>query len=239
MRIFIKAVLILALSGCVTGPKFSVDAISDHGKSKGSVVFIVAMNDGDALREKEFTSILARGLQRAGFSVTEDRQLADTVVMYHYREHTQTKTESRPVYTWIAPRSYNVNVTTQPSVGLNSYSTSGVVQESGIGHAAYVGQRSYSYDASTITLNICGFDRLDIDRLGEALKRKEPSAPPLAEKWRVEAANMSDHGGARSTFPLLVAASMQYLGGDTHGLIFTSLSRGEIASVYARRPSSK
>lgn len=215
-----KLLFLVLLTGCATN-KFvvGIDAISDPSKNRGSVAHVIYLGSASTLEEKELVANLEVGLVASGFRVTKDRGGADTIIIFSHKIEKQTKVGSKSTYKWVPPKSYNFNTSSYGSGGYSN--TSGIIEESGIGHAEYAGEQTYLYDEYDKVVFVKAYDRVEFDSyVTRAQKNKNA---PLDEKWEVRLLNIGSESNIRSVFPSMIAASYGYFGKNTHGFITKTL----------------
>lgn len=222
---FLLVIFCLLSTGCVSmSHKIGVDSYGD-GSTIGEIVQVVSLTNPDSLETKEYVGHIERGLIAAGFRITQDPQVAKSLVVFDYSTSRETKIGSSPVFNYAPAKTYNYSAQTNYSSAYsgNTYSanTTGQLQESS-GTIEYAGERTYSYDEYYNTLNVQCFSAKDLADFRKKYaihkegKGQEPKFP--LQQWMTKVSSVGSAADFRKTFPELVGAAFPYFGKSTNGL---------------------
>jgi hypothetical protein len=201
---------ILLISGCAdTKTPFivKIESISGTITNKNSYVLLPGNKDTklEDLQFKEYATYVNRALIKQGFTPAESHEKANTVIFLAYgigepQEH-----------------QYSYSMPTWGQTGVSSSYTTGTVKSHG-GYGSYSGTTTYTptYGITGSTTRI-GSDItyfrymvLDARDLDEYKKSNNE-----VQLWKTTVTSSGSSGDLRRIFPILVAASQQYVGKNT------------------------
>ncbi len=200
----------LVLTGCATTqPQFSVkvDSISGGASAKTSYILLPGEKDAkaDDLQFKEYAAYVNRALVKHGFTPANSFQDANVAIFLMYgigdpKEH-----------------QYTYSIPTWGQTGVSSSYTTGTLNTYG-GYGSYSGTTTY-----TPTYGITGstthsgtyttyfrflvLDAIDLEEY--RISEKE------VQLWKTTVTSSGSSGDLRRVFPILVAASQEYIGKNT------------------------
>lgn len=191
---------IFVLSGCAH-IEVLVDSISDGSPANGSKCFILPSSketSPDDLQFREYASCVAKALVFKGYTVTEDKSDANLIVFLDYgmgepEERTATYTE--PVY-----GKTGVSSSTTTSEGYGNYYTTYQPSYGVVGSET----KSYTYDIFTRYIGIQAYK----------VKSKRNKEKPK-QLWKTTIVSSGPNGDLRFVFPIMIGASMEYIGENT------------------------
>lgn len=210
---FPVAILLLAalvLSGCAPmQPQFSVrvDSISGGAVDKNSYILLPGDKDTKAedLQFKEYAAYVNRALIKQGFTPAESFEKANIAIFLMYgigdpKEH-----------------QYSYSIPTWGQTGVSSSYTTGTISSYG-GYGSYSGSTTYTptygvtgsttHTGSYITyFRFMVLDAVDLDEYKKSKKE--------VQLWKTTVTSSGSSGDLRLVFPILVAASQQYVGKNT------------------------
>ena len=207
-KIFICLGLLLC-SGC--GPQFSVnvDSISSGELLSNSKCIVLPADPNVAanqLQYKEYTVYVKRALANKGYVVTDNSDEAEVAVFLSYgisEPHESIYSYSSPVW---------------GQTGVSSSHTTGTIHSFGSGMASYSGTTTHTPEygitgytskiGTRITYN--RFMILDAYNLEEHRKTQKE-----VQLWRTKAISTGSSADLRQVFPVMVAASSEYIGENT------------------------
>jgi hypothetical protein len=214
MRARFSAVLLLAaalvVSGCATTqPQFSVrvDSISGGAVDKNSYILLPGNKDTKAedLQFKEYAAYVNRALIKQGFVPAESFEKANVAIFLVYglgdpKEH-----------------QYSYSIPTWGQTGVSSSYTTGTISSYG-GYGSYSGTTTYTptYGITGSTAHTGSYttyfrfmvlDAVDLDEYKKSKKE--------VQLWKTTVTSSGSSGDLRLVFPILVAASQQYVGKNT------------------------
>lgn len=211
-RIAVITILLAALvvSGCATmQPQFSVrvDSISGGTADKNSYILLPGNKDTKAedLQFKEYAAYVNRALIKQGFVPAESFENANVAIFLIYgigdpQEH-----------------QYSYSIPTWGQTGVSSSYTTGTISSYG-GYGSYSGTTTYTptYGITGNTTHIGShityfrfmvLDAVDLDEYKKSEKE--------VQLWKTTVTSSGSSGDLRQVFPILVAASQQYVGKNT------------------------
>ncbi len=210
MRIISIFIFLIVLHGCGVAPKFSidVDSISAPNLASGNDYVLMPGNDGakeSDLQYREFSNYVNRALRLQGYRQANNIHKADIAILLRYGIG-DPKTEH---YTYSLP--------TWGQTGVSSSSTYGTVTTYG-NNANYSGTTTY-----TPTYGITGstthsgtrtsfFRFMQLAAVDLHEYKKTDKIIPI---WITTVTSSGSSGDLRQVFPVLVAASMPYIGNNT------------------------
>lgn len=201
---------VLLLSGCATmQPQFQVrvDSISGEKPDKKSYILLPGNKDTKAedLQFKEYAAYVSRALIKQGFVPAESFEKANVAIFLVYgigdpREH-----------------QYSYSIPTWGQTGVSSSYTTGTVSSYG-GYGSYSGTTTYTptYGVTGSTTHTGSYttyfrfmvlDAVDLDEYKKSKKE--------VQLWKTTVTSGGSSGDLRRVFPILVAASQQYVGKNT------------------------
>lgn len=207
-RLFITLVLLL-LVGC-TGPMYHVrvDSIQGDIQSTGKKYIILSGKKGvnvDDLQFQEFTQYIKKALSQQGFNEAQAFNIADIAIFMNYgigEPQASSYSFSLPVYGQTGGGSSTFNASTYGSGGYSR--TSGNIYTAPtygvVGSQSFSGTR-YSYFRYLV---------LDCVDLNEYRKTNK-----IISSWKTTVTSSGSSGDLREVFPVLVGASMPYIGTNT------------------------
>lgn len=200
----------LLLSGCATiQPQFSVrvDSISGATTDKSSYILLPGNKDTKAedLQFKEYATYVNRALIKNGFMPAESFEKANVAIFLVYgigdpQEHP-----------------YSYSLPTWGQTGVSSSYTTGTISSYG-GYGSYSGTTTYTptYGVTGSTTHVGSYttyfrfmvlDAVDLDEYKNSKKE--------VQLWKTTVTSAGSSGDLRRVFPILVAASQQYVGKNT------------------------
>ncbi len=224
--------LILILSGCAWSSRnlvsnsinVSINSISDGNTQLGNKCLILPSSEetsSDDLQFKEYASYLAKALVFKGYKVTNKKSKADLIVFLDYGigdpvEYTQTYSE--PVYgqTGVASSTTtsdgfgNFYTTYQPSYGVVGTETQSHTE--GI-FTRYISVQAYKVINRNKKIKSSGDPGLDA--LANVENENDPSVKKPKQIWKTTIVSAGPSGDLRYVFPIMLGASMEYLGENT------------------------
>ncbi len=201
---------VLLLSGCATiQPQFHVrvDSISGEKPDKSSYILLPGNKDTKAedLQFKEYVAYVNRALIKQGFVPAESFEKANVAIFLVYgigdpQEH-----------------QYSYSLPTWGQTGVSSSYTTGTISSYG-GYGSYSGTTTYTptYGVTGSTTHIGSYttffrfmvlDAVDLDEYKKSKKE--------VQLWKTTVTSAGSSGDLRRVFPILVAASQQYVGKNT------------------------
>lgn len=214
MRAKSSAIILLAaalvVSGCATvQPEFNVrvDSISGGSVDKKSFILIPGNKDtkSDDLQFKEYAAYVNRALIKQGFVPADSFEKANVAIFLVYglgdpKEH-----------------QYSYSIPRWGQTGVSSSYTTGTINSYG-GYGLYSGTTTYTptygitgstAHAGTYTtyLRFMVLDAVDLDEYKKSNKE--------VQLWKTTVTSSGSSGDLRRVFPILVAASQQYVGKNT------------------------
>ncbi len=207
-KIFLCIALIFCV-GCGRPFQVNINSISSGNLLSGSKCVILPSDPNiaaDQLQYKEYATYIKRALEKNGYEVTDNRGEAQVVVFLNYgirNPHENLYNYSTPVW---------------GQTGVSSSYTTGTINSFGSGIASYSGTTTYTpqygitgYQSHVGTLiTFTRFLVLDAYNLEEYRKTNKE-----VQLWRTTAISTGSSGDLRLVFPLMVAASTEYIGIDT------------------------
>lgn len=201
---------VLLLSGCATTqPQFEVrvDSISSEKTDKNSYILLPGNKDTKAedLQFKEYAAYVNRALIKQGFVPAESFEKANVAIFLVYgigdpQEH-----------------QYSYSIPTWGKTGVSSSYTTGTISSYG-GYGSYLGTTRYTptYGVTGSTTHIGSYTTyfrfmvLNAVDLDEYKKFKKE-----VQLWKTTVTSAGSSGDLRKVFPILVAASREYVGKNT------------------------
>ncbi len=214
VRVVLTSLILVALlmSGCATTqpqPYFSVtvDSISGAAAEKNSYILLPGNKDTKAedLQFKEYAAYVNRALIKQGFVPAESFEKANVAIFLVYGIGDPKESQ------------YSYALPTWGQTGVSSSRTSGTVSSYG-GYSSYSGKTTHTptYGVTGSTTHIGSYTTyvrfmvLDAVDLDEYKKSKEE-----VQLWKTTVTSAGSSGDLRKVFPVLVAASQQYVGKNT------------------------
>jgi len=201
---------ILILHGCagITPPSFIVN-VDSLGNAKGNTTYIllpankgVEVND---LQFKEYATYVNRALSKKGFSLTGSFQKANVAIFLGYgigdpKEH-----------------QYTYSIPTWGQTGVSSSYTTGMVSSFG-DYGSYSGTTTYTptYGITGSTTQLGSYityfrfmflNAVDLDEYKKSKKQ--------VQLWKTTVTSSGSSSDLRRVFPILVAASKDYIATNT------------------------
>lgn len=201
---------VLLLSGCATmQPQFQVRVDSISGEKSNKHLYILLPGNKDTKAEdlqfKEYAAYVNRALIKQGFVPAESFEKANVAIFLVYgigdpQEH-----------------QYTYSLPTWGQTGVSSSYTTGTISSYG-GYGSYSGTTTYTptYGITGSTTHIGShntyfrFMVLDAVDLDEYKKSKKE-----VQLWKTTVTSTGSSGELRKVFPILVAASREYVGKNT------------------------
>ena len=200
---------LLIFAGC--GPEFhvNVDSISSGEVTNDSKCMLLPAEPNDVanqLEYKEYAQYVKRALEKKAFKVTDNADEANVVVFLKYgisEPHESVYSYSTPVW---------------GQTGISSSHTMGSIHSYGGGMASYSGTTTYtpqygitgyqSHIGTRVTYTrFVILDAYDLERYKETNEE--------VQLWRTTATSTGSSGDLRLVFPIMVAASSEYIGENT------------------------
>jgi hypothetical protein len=219
------------LWGCAASFNVSVDSIADPDVTDKHSYILLPGNAGTSVSDlqfREYANYVRKALNRHGFNESSSAE-ADLAIFIIYGIGDPQRT----------PYSYSLPIYGKTGGGtttlsLSSYGTDGYSNTSGTitSKPTYgiVGTTTYSGE------NVDFFRFLIVDALDLARFRRDSTTAVL---WRTMATSFGSSGDLRRVFPVLVGASAEYLGSNTHQRIDMSLTEDDrrVQAVHSRESS--
>ena len=211
-RITLTSLILAAflMAGCATmQPQFSVrvDSIAGATADKNSYILLPGNKDTkvEDLQFKEYAAYVNRALIKQGFVPAESFEKANVAIFLVYGIGDPQE------------RQYSYSLPTWGQTGVSSSHTTGTISSYG-GYGSYSGTTTYTptYGVTGSTTHIGShttyfrFMVLDAVDLDEYKKSKKE-----VQLWKTTVASAGSSGDLRQVFPILVAASQQYVGKNT------------------------
>lgn len=206
------AALALWLFGCNTGTQVKVDALSKPNAENSIAYLIKSSNpelDPDSLRYKEAEKFVKTALSGKGLYEAPKPEMADMVVNIDYgisppKISQEVRTE--PIYLTV-PGAVSTQIV---QVGVdkagNPIYRSVTVQEPS--RTEYVGDREYMETVVTYEKYL---------RLSARENKPSVEGQPPSEVWTVDVTTEGENRDLRKALPVLAAATIEYVGKDSHG----------------------
>lgn len=201
---------VLLLSGCATTqPRFSVnvDSISGSDVDKNSYVLLPGNKDtkADDLQFKEYATYVNRALTKQGFAPADSFEKASVAIFLVYGTGNPQEHQ------------YSYSIPTWGQTGVSSSYTTGAVSSYG-GYGSYSGTTTYtptygitgstSHTGSYTTyFRFMVLDAVDLDEYKKSKKE--------VQLWKTTVTSAGSSSDLRRVFPILVAASKQYIAKNT------------------------
>ena len=198
------------MSGCATTqPQFSVmvDSIGGAIAEKNSYSLLPGNKEtkADDLQFKEYAAYVNRALIKQGFVPAESFEKANVAIFLVYGIGDPKESQ------------YSYALPTWGQTGISSSYTSGTVSSYG-GYGSYSGTTTYTptYGVTGSTTHIGSYttyfrfmvlDAVDLDEYKKSKKE--------VQLWKTTVTSAGSSGDLRRIFPILVAASQQYIGKNT------------------------
>ncbi|MGA2093260.1 MAG: hypothetical protein ABSH16_07650 [Sedimentisphaerales bacterium] len=209
MKKIVISIILLFCVGCGRPFQVNINSISSGKILSGSKCVILPLDPNivtDQLQYQEYSSYIKRALEKKGYEVTDNGRESKIVVFLNYG----ISDPHESIY------SYNTPVWGQ--TGISSSYTTGTINSYGSGMASYSGKTTYTpqygitgYQTNVGTMitftRFLVLDAYDLDEY-----RKTNNAVQL---WRTTAISTGSSGDLRFVFPIIVAASAEYMGTDT------------------------
>jgi hypothetical protein len=212
LRFVFVAALVSLVAGCASSYNVKVDSLARPGKENVVSYEIHNANPlvaDDSLRYKEAVGYVKTALSGKGLYEAPEKTKPDLVVDVDYGigpPQIRTETMSEPVYVEVpgATRTETVQVGTDAKG--NPIYTTVLIQEPST--QRFAGFREYQ-----ITITV--YEKYL--RLTARESEPESEGRPPTEVWSVDVTSEGESRDVRKHLPVLVAASIEYIGQDTHG----------------------
>lgn len=215
-----KALFCLGLLFCAgCGPEFhvNVDSISSGEAKSDSKCMLLPAEPNDIanqLEYKEYAQYVKRALDKKGFNVTDNADEANVVVFLKYG----ISEPQESVYSFSTP--------VWGQTGISSSHTSGTIHNYGSGMASFSGTTTHmpQYGITGYRTHVgtriaytrfVMLDAYDLERYRETSEE--------VQLWRTTATSTGSSGDLRLVFPIMVAASSEYIGENTEKQILLIL----------------
>ncbi len=208
----LSAVAGLFFSGCANSYEVKIDSLAKP-KAEDAVSYEIhnanPLVADDSLRYKEAAGFVKTALSGKGMYEAPDGQKADVVVDLDYGigpPQMRRDTVSEPVYITVPGRIYQETVQVGTDrAGNPIYSTITRQEPPTTEMAGY-----HEYEVTTVV-----YEKY-LKLSARENKTGEEGRPP-AEIWTIDATSEGESHDVRKNLPILVAASIEYIGKDTHG----------------------
>jgi len=223
------ALTMAVLSGCVaTSPKLiaSIDSIGDAKEYKTYI--LLPSNKGikeDDLQFKEYAVYVNRALSKKGFILAESFQKADMAIFLGYGigdPNTHQYTYSVPTWGQTGVSSSTTNTNSRAYGSLNTYGNYGTYSGNTNTNSTTTYTPTYGVTGSTTHLgSYITYTRyiiLNAVDLNEYKKSKRD-----VQLWKTTVQSTGGSGDLRSVFPIIVAASNDYIATNTGGRVQVGL----------------
>jgi hypothetical protein len=220
----------LALSGCANSYVVKIDALAKP-KAADAVSYEIhnanPLVADDSLRYKEAAGFVKTALSGKGMYEAPEGQKADVVVAVDYGvgpPQMHRETVSEPVYITLPGRVYSETVQVGTDAKGNPIYQTVMRQE-------------------PPTTQMAGFREYEITSvvyekyLKLAARENKPGVEgrPPSEIWTIDATSEGESHDIRKSLPILAAASIEYIGKDTHGQKTIRLKDGSPAVVFVNK----
>ncbi len=204
--------LVLLLSGCVSSSEVKIDSLSKP-QAKNAISYEIKNRNplvaDDSLRYKEAAAMVKTALSGKGMYEAPPNTKPDVVVDLDYGVGpplTRRETVSEPVYVTIPGqmRTERVQVGTD-SLGRPVYQTV-TVQEPP--RSEFAGFREY-------VVTVVVYEKYL--KLSARENKEQAEGRPSQEVWTVDVTSEGESRDIRKNMPILVAASIDYIGRDSEG----------------------
>lgn len=231
----VMACFMVLASACATmQPQYhvNIDSISQaRSETKKSYILLPGNKDTNAedLQFREYAGYVDRALASRGFFRAERPEQADIAVFLSYGigdPETHQYTYSLPVWGQTGVSSSTTYGTLKTYGGFGSYSGATTYTPTyGItGHTSHIGEY-------TTYFRFILLDAYDLDT--------HKSQSKLVQVWRSTVTSSGSSGDLRRAFPVLVAASAQYLGANTGQAVGVTLDETNPAVLQIKGDASK
>jgi hypothetical protein len=206
------ATLALWLLGCNTGTAVKVDALSKPQAENSIAYQIKSSNpelDPDSLRYKEAERFVKTALSGKGLYEAPKPEMADMVVNIDYgisppKVSQEVRTE--PIYLTVPGAISTQLVQVGVDKAGNPIYRTVTIQEPS--RTEYVGDREYMETVVTYEKYL---------RLTARENKPAVEGQPPAEVWTVDVSTEGENRDLRKALPVLAAATIEYVGKDSHG----------------------
>ena len=205
MKRIILVICLLICTGCGSQFQVNVDSISSGELLSDSKCVILPVDPNavsNQLQYKEYSEYIKRALEKRGYTLTGNMDEAEVVVFLKYGiSEPHESLHSIPVW---------------GQTGVSSSHTMGTISSFGSGMASYHGSTTYTPEYGitgyrTVTrITYTRFIILDAYDLEEYRKTNEE-----VQLWRTTTISTGSLGDLRRLFPVMVAASTEYIGENT------------------------
>jgi hypothetical protein len=210
----ISAGAALLLVGCASGYDMKVDAISrPTDKPAPSISYEIHSTDPenpeDSLRFKEAAKFVKTALSGKGMYEAPDPEKADLIINIDYGispPKPKMETRSEPVYVTVP--GHTTYQTVQVGTSKNGTPLYQTVAVPGQPETQYLGDREY---------RVLVVDYEKYLRLSAHENQPDVEGHPAAEIWTIDITSEGESKNLRKYIPALAAASIDYIGKDTHG----------------------
>ncbi len=204
----------LLLAGCKSGYDMKVDAISRPSeKPEPSISYEIRSTDPenpeDSLRFKEAAKFVKTALSGKGMYEAPDPTKADMIIDIDYGlspPKAKMETRSEPVY--ITMPGHTTYQTVQVGTSKNGTPLYQTIAVAGPPETQYMGDREY---------RVLVVDYEKYLRLSAHENQPEVEGHPALEIWTIDITSEGESKNLRQYIPALAAASIDYIGKDTHG----------------------
>ncbi len=222
-----------ALTGCANSYEVKVDALAKP-KAEDAISYEIhnanPLVADDSLRYKEAAGFVKTALSGKGMYEAPDSQKADVVVDIDYGigpPQMRRETVSEPVYITLPGRSYSVTVQVGTDAKGNPIYQTVMQQEPPSTQMA--GFREYEVTSVVYEKYL---------KLSARENKPGTEGRPPSEIWTIDATSEGQSHDIRKNLPILVAASIEYIGKDTHGQKVIHLKDGSPDVVFVKKGMS-
>jgi hypothetical protein len=206
--------LVLSFAGCKSGYDMKVDSISrPTDKPVPTISYEIRSTDPenpeDSLRFKEAAKFVKTALSGKGMYEAPDPEKADLVINIDYGmspPKAKMETRSEPVY--ITMPGHTVYQTVQVGSSKNGTPIYQTIAVPGPPETQYLGDREY---------RVLVVDYEKYLRLSAHENQPDVEGHPAQEIWTIDITSEGESKDLRKYIPALAAASIDYIGVDTHG----------------------
>ena len=212
-------ILVLVSSGCVTtNPRFvvEVDSLSADNTKVQTHYMLLPGIEGvgkEDLQFIEFAKYINRALLENGFKAVDENERAEIVIFLSYGIGDPKS------------KSYSYSLPTYGQTGVSSSYTTGSVSSYG-GYGTYSGTTTYtpSYGITGYTSHSDNYTHYFRFFTLEAIDLKDyMEEKKMTQVWKTKVTSSGSSSDLRRVFPIMVAASKEYIGTNTGKQVEVSL----------------
>ncbi|HEX2852553.1 MAG TPA: hypothetical protein VHO24_04890 [Opitutaceae bacterium] len=228
--IFSVAVLVTALAGCATGHKIKVDALAAPGAENSIAYRIKTSNPGldpKSLHYQEAERLVKTALSGKGLYEAPKPEMADIIVDLDYgisAPKANQEVRREKIYRTVSvPDRTERIVTGYDKDGRAITDTISVPQPT---REEEAGEREVVFTTVTYEKHL---------RLSARSNTPAADERPPAEIWTVDVITEGKNRDLRKALPVLAAATIEYVGKDSHGQQTIRLKDGDDAIAFVKK----